>query len=292
MKSGENNNNDNFKNKNPFFQSPDNLNDVRTNKLTDPDNPHKFKVLPGGRNDSGGNGANNAVNGDCAPDYVKKTDKTDGAAKQKSRYEEITARGLYMLNGGKYPDNGRIHKRRPFCSVNSGDREEDAGEGAETNDVTLTNESAAFNEAAETGAGADAGNDFGGHGYMPYRLVNPLSVVVVDENPAVLLTIMQTLQPCGYAVRAYKCAYDALLALKTEPCNVLIATEKMKQMSGSTLAEFAKTAGDAMHILLLTDRWDNNVMNSIRRERIDGYLIKPLSKNELLDKLNAIMDVT
>jgi len=126
--------------------------------------------------------------------------------------------------------------------------------------------------------------------YQSYQMINPLSVVVVDENPAVLLSITSTLQSCGYAVRAFKNAYDALLAIKDDPCNVLIATSRMKMMSGATLVEFARTSGDALHALLLTDRWDNSVLNSMRKDRIDGFLIKPLSKSELLDKLNAIID--
>jgi CheY-like chemotaxis protein len=268
MKSGENNNNNDFKNRNPFDQSQGKA------KRADPDNrpeangAHIFKVLPGGRNSD----AASVVN-------------------TRSRHEEITARGLQMLNGGKNPDDKNVYTRNPHGAVTvARDPDPIPADPYESGpqDGGANNRTVFDSEADRYPPGINAQTP----GRMTYRYVNPLSVVVVDENPAVLLTIMSTLQPCGYAVRAYKCAYDALMALKNEPCNVLIATEKMKQMSGGTFAEFAKTAGDATHILLLTDRWDNSVVNYMRRERIDGYLIKPISKNELLDKLNAIMDVT
>ena len=123
-----------------------------------------------------------------------------------------------------------------------------------------------------------------------YRIADPLSVVAVDENPSVLLTVASTLQPRGYGVRAFKSAYETLLALKDEPCRVLIVSLKMKHMSGSTLAEFALSARDASHVLLMADKWDKGINRIMRRERIDGFLIKPISKNELLDKLHVIMD--
>ena len=202
--------------------------------------------------------------------------------------DDIESRGLHMLKGGKSEDDdGSVSARKPS--------------GAESYNNAINGR---VSEAPPAGYGnpldRGANNQYWNQPKPkarismrpPPRLINPLSVVVVDENPAVLLTITSALLPSGFIVRSYQSAYYALMALKEEPCNILISTVKMKQMSGLTLAEFAKTAGDAMHILLLTDRWDNSAVNYMRRDRIDGYLIKPLSKSELLDKLNAILDLT
>jgi FixJ family two-component response regulator len=40
----------------------------------------------------------------------------------------------------------------------------------------------------------------------------------------------------------------------------------------------------------LTDRWDGSVFNLIKHGDIDGFLIKPLSKKELIDKIDAFID--
>lgn len=277
MKNGENNkNNNDLQNKNPFFQSQDNVNDANRPCNPDDNGAVKFKILQGGKT-----GGDRPVGGEASGSFpsagggergaVKHNDRR--ALKQRSAYEEIAARGLRMLDGGKSGADAN-------CNADAG-----ISGGAGFDGDARFNPGNGFNgHAGSQNACAD--------NRPPQRLTNPLSIVVVDENPAVLLTIMSTLQPCGYAVRTYKSAYDALIAIKNEPCNVLIATEKMKQMSGSALAEFARSAGDARHILLLADRWDTNVVNFVRREHIDGYLIKPLSRNELLDKLNALMDIT
>ena len=181
-------------------------------------------------------------------------------------------RHFHVIKGGKSPrlNNEVKHRPSPAHTVRDDDRHHDSV----AQNVNRDPDHANMRQEV----------------YSPYQMVNPLSVVVVDENPAVLLSITSTLQSCGYAVRAYKNAYDALLAIKDDPCNVLIATSRMKLMSGATLVEFARNSGDALHALLLTDRWDNSVLNSMRKDRIDGFLIKPLSKSELLDKLNAIID--
>lgn len=122
------------------------------------------------------------------------------------------------------------------------------------------------------------------------RVSEALSIAVVDDNPSTLLAIEQTLRPRGYSVRTFDNAFNALIALKDEPCNVLVTSCKLRQMNGVTLARMAKTPGDAAHVLLLTDRYDGSVFNLIKSGHIDGFLIRPLSKKELLDKIDSIID--
>jgi DNA-binding NarL/FixJ family response regulator len=61
-------------------------------------------------------------------------------------------------------------------------------------------------------------------------------------------------------------------------------------MNGISMAKLAKNAGDALHVLLMTDKHDNNILKNIRKERLDGFLVKPVFRNELIEKVEAILD--
>ena len=122
------------------------------------------------------------------------------------------------------------------------------------------------------------------------RRANQVNIAVVDENPSVLLKVKNTLTPYGYEVRTFSNPSIALLKLKDEPCDLLIATCKLKYMNGIKVADFAKTTGLASHILLLLEKGDGDMLYMIRNEHINGYLLKPLSHNELIDKVSALFD--
>ena len=119
-----------------------------------------------------------------------------------------------------------------------------------------------------------------------------LNIAVVDDNEMILKTIEQALAPCGHSVRVYGNPFKALDALRREPCDLIIISYRMKLMSGTLLAELIKNSNSADHVLLLTDNTDGNVTNLIRREQIDGFLKKPVSINELMDKVSAVSDMS
>ncbi|MCL2058982.1 MAG: hypothetical protein FWH01_07980 [Oscillospiraceae bacterium] len=122
------------------------------------------------------------------------------------------------------------------------------------------------------------------------RRANRMCIAVVAENPAILSKIEQTLEPYGYDIRTYTDARTALDALKLDPCNLIITMGRLKHMSGVFLAGLAKSAGGARHALLISDGKDGDMYDYINRELINGYIKRPLSKNELIDKVSIIMD--
>ena len=124
-----------------------------------------------------------------------------------------------------------------------------------------------------------------------YRRVNRINIAVVDENPSVLLKVKHALSPYGYDVRTFNNPSIAMMKLKETPCDLLIATGRLKYMNGIKMADFAKNTGLATHILLLLEKGDGYMLNMMRNEHINGFLLKPLSHNELIDKVSALFDM-
>ena len=122
--------------------------------------------------------------------------------------------------------------------------------------------------------------------------IDRASVVVVDENLSVLQKVGEVLKSCGCDVRKYSKPFDALAAIKEEPCNILITAEKTKQMSGVVLAELVKKSGNARNVILLTESAQSEAMELLRKELIDGFICKPVSTFELMYKVNSMIDVT
>jgi CheY-like chemotaxis protein len=128
-------------------------------------------------------------------------------------------------------------------------------------------------------------------GEAQYR-IDPANVVIVDENPADLLKVGEVLKSNGCVVRKFEKPFEALAALKEEPCAVLIAAEKLRQMSGVVLAELAKKSGNASGVLLLTESAHSGALDLLRRELIDGFICKPVSSYELMYKVSALIDAS
>jgi len=152
------------------------------------------------------------------------------------------------------------------------------------------NMSAVYGKSGAAGGIADR-PAAGGVRPLARRHSGTANIVVVDENPAVLAKIDDALQTSGYGVRKFDRPFDALKSLKDEPCDVLITAERMRQMSGVVMAELVKKSGGATRILLLIDYTNDDASNLVRREQIDGYLLKPVSASELKYKVSAVIDM-
>jgi hypothetical protein len=123
-----------------------------------------------------------------------------------------------------------------------------------------------------------------------YNREHNSGIAVIDENFSILAKVVQALTSFGYDVRKYTNPFTALTELNDEPCKLLICTCRLKGISGIILADMIKTASGATHVLLLADKKDGNLESLIHMGHINGFMLKPPSKNELLDKVSILMD--
>jgi signal transduction histidine kinase len=106
-------------------------------------------------------------------------------------------------------------------------------------------------------------------------------VLIVDDEPQVLAALRRQLRREFDVVTAENGA-DALEILQHEPVDVIIADQRMPQMTGSELLAAARALdGDAARIMLTGYADLDAVVDAVNQAQLYGYVTKPWDGNEI-----------
>ncbi|WP_320671159.1 response regulator transcription factor [Patulibacter defluvii] len=116
-----------------------------------------------------------------------------------------------------------------------------------------------------------------------------MTVLVVDDEPAVRTALERVLHHEGYAVRLAADGIEALQQHAATPADVLLLDVMMPGCDGLEVCRRLRAAGDHVPVLMLTARDQLG-------DRVDGldagaddYLPKPFELDELLARLRALL---
>jgi two-component system OmpR family response regulator len=117
----------------------------------------------------------------------------------------------------------------------------------------------------------------------------PVQILVVEDDPAMLVLLERGLTAEGYQVRAVDNGVDGLIAVRDGSIDGAIVDVMLPGMSGFELCRHVREAGETFPILLLTAR-------DAVRDRVfgldsgaDDYLTKPFDFSELSARLRAML---
>lgn len=112
------------------------------------------------------------------------------------------------------------------------------------------------------------------------------SILIVDDEDIVHLTLGNYLAECGYEVEQIYDGQEALNALdKGEYCMALFDV-RMPGLDGMSLLKHARQRRPAMPVVLITGHGDPAMEDQARALGAIGFLIKPIRLREL-DQLIA-----
>ena len=110
----------------------------------------------------------------------------------------------------------------------------------------------------------------------------PLRIMLVDDDPLVLMTLKRALTAEGHAVVATGDPHKALTLLAGEAVDVLISDLDMPGMSGLALLAQVRQAHPAIVRILLTGAATlNSALEAINKGEVFRYLTKPWRTEEL-----------
>ncbi len=116
------------------------------------------------------------------------------------------------------------------------------------------------------------------------------SIVVVDDEPALLDISKEILIQNGYQVFSAECAEQALVILANESIDLLISDVIMPDMDGYQLASIVNKNYPAIKIQLISGFTDDRHLNMIDEELHHNLLYKPLKSNVLLKRIRDLLD--
>jgi CheY-like chemotaxis protein len=114
-----------------------------------------------------------------------------------------------------------------------------------------------------------------------------LSVLIVDDNPAMASTLADVLDVSGFKVYAAGGGAEALAILKKHPVDVLLTDVVMPGMSGVALYRKAKKTHPKLTTFLMTAYAADDLIHQGMQAGIRAVLNKPLDMDQLVGMLRV-----
>jgi DNA-binding response OmpR family regulator len=106
-------------------------------------------------------------------------------------------------------------------------------------------------------------------------------VLVVDDEPAILVALERILQHVGYEVRTARSGSEGLEAFREGSWDLVTLDRAMPGMNGEEMATELRRLAPSLPIVLIT----GFPQAVVRRDLFDAILPKPFKLNELLAKI-------
>lgn len=114
-------------------------------------------------------------------------------------------------------------------------------------------------------------------------------IIVIDDDPVMLLAIREALNNQGYEVFATSDAEDALDTLKQEQYDLIITDIMMPYMSGIEVVSNIKSNKTQTPIIIISALEAEEIKMLAVQEGATAFLQKPLQLNLLVEKVNTIL---
>ncbi len=115
------------------------------------------------------------------------------------------------------------------------------------------------------------------------------TILVVDDNEAVLRTVVAILERAKFRVLSADCGSDAInLAAQTEgTIHLLLSDVDMPEMSGPDLGETLKKTRPEIHVMLMSGGANGNLLVLNYGW---AFIQKPFVPAKLVQMINAVLD--
>ncbi len=119
--------------------------------------------------------------------------------------------------------------------------------------------------------------------------MEPMRILVVDDEPAVREAIERALKLDGYEVELAEDGAQALKELEARAPDAMILDILMPRVDGLQVCRRLRRSGDRLPILMLTARDGVGDRGGGLDAGADDYLVKPFALDELLARLRALL---
>ena len=119
-------------------------------------------------------------------------------------------------------------------------------------------------------------------------MISPARVLVIDDDPALLSSVVAALGAEGFAVKGMPDGSELAEALRAFVPDLVVLDWMLPGASGIRLAATVRTSSDAAVVMLTArDELDDRLRGFA--EGVDDYVVKPFSVAELLARIGAVL---
>ncbi|MEO5331738.1 MAG: sigma-54 dependent transcriptional regulator [Magnetococcus sp. YQC-5] len=127
--------------------------------------------------------------------------------------------------------------------------------------------------------------------HRSHDMTESLSILVIDDEPAIRQILAATLSKAGYTTEAARDGSEALQRLAKGDIDIAICDIQMPGMDGVEVVQQAKTMGIETIFLMMTAFASVDTAVKAMKSGAYDYLTKPLRKENILHRLLQVGDV-
>ena len=116
------------------------------------------------------------------------------------------------------------------------------------------------------------------------------TILVVEDEPAVLDVARRTLMRAGYAVRVAGSAAEALADHHAQDVDLLLTDVVMPGLNGRELAEALRARRPSLRVLFMSGYPDDAALRRGIESAVQAFIQKPFSGRDLVARVREVLD--
>ena len=108
-----------------------------------------------------------------------------------------------------------------------------------------------------------------------------MKIVVVDDEPTIVLMCRRVLESQGHAVQGFTNVQAALTQLEAEAADLLVVDYKMPELNGLEFIQRAWEIRPGLRVVMITAHGTREVIGRATQSGVKSVVLKPFTPSEL-----------
>jgi DNA-binding NtrC family response regulator len=108
-----------------------------------------------------------------------------------------------------------------------------------------------------------------------------MRIVVVDDEPTIVLMCRRVLEAQGHAVHGFTSVQAALAQLEAEEAEMLVVDYKMPELNGLDFVQRAWELRPGLRVVMITAHGTREILNRATQTGVQSVVLKPFTPAEL-----------
>jgi len=114
-----------------------------------------------------------------------------------------------------------------------------------------------------------------------------MKIVVVDDEPTIVLMCRRVLESQGHAVQGFTDVRTALARLEAEAADLLVVDYKMPELNGIEFVRRVWAVRPGLRVVMITAHGTREVIEQATRSGVKTVVLKPFTPSELAQGVAA-----
>jgi DNA-binding NtrC family response regulator len=119
-----------------------------------------------------------------------------------------------------------------------------------------------------------------------------MKIVVVDDEPTIVLMCRRVLESQGHAVQGFTDVQTALARLEAEAADLLVVDYKMPELNGIEFVQRVWAVRPGLRVVMITAHGTREVMERATQSGVKSVVLKPFTPSELAQGVAAALEGT